>query len=238
MGDDVGGPRRQSMLFQPLGMDGSSYRHADYEARDNKAVTSPGRCRRRTRCGSRGTPSPQRRRRGPGRRAELVRQRPEQFLRLQLGHGTVDGTEHVDAAALEETHFPHQEISPADAGRARPVLRTGLERHLRRRGPGAARPLGRVRAARPPMACDRGRAARDRTLTNGGPTGAPRRSTRPFDIARTVARPGLAGAVRGRVHGDLRAMDQSTPTEPRHRVAGSPASRGAWPVNNVTGNYT
>ena len=40
-----------------------------------------------------------------------------QFLRLQLGHGTVDGTEHVDAAALQETHFPHQEITlPTPAG--------------------------------------------------------------------------------------------------------------------------
>jgi hypothetical protein len=33
-----------------------------------------------------------------------------QVLRLQLGHGTVDGTEHVDADALQVTHLPHQEI--------------------------------------------------------------------------------------------------------------------------------
>jgi len=95
-----------SMLFEPLGMTSSSYRHADYEARENKALIHT--------------------RIGPAEdkdwEARYVRNADAeapagglsssvtdmvQFLRLQLGHGTVDGTEVVDADALQVTHVPH-----------------------------------------------------------------------------------------------------------------------------------
>ncbi len=98
-----------SMLLDPLGMDSSSYRHADYEARKNKA-------RIHTRV-------------GPAEdkvwEARYVRNADAeapagglsssvndmvQFLRLQLGNGTVDGTELIDGDALQVTHVPHQEL--------------------------------------------------------------------------------------------------------------------------------
>ena len=72
-----------------------------------------------------------------------------QFLRLQLGHGTVDGTEIVDAAALQVTHVPHQDLSqPTTPGVRTQFYGLVLERHRRRRGPRTPRPFRRLRPRR------------------------------------------------------------------------------------------
>ena len=39
------------------------------------------------------------------------------FIRLQLGDGTFEGTEIIDAAALQQTHLPHQELHPLPPNR-------------------------------------------------------------------------------------------------------------------------
>ena len=38
-----------------------------------------------------------------------------QLMRLQLGAGTIDGTEVIDAAALQVTHLPHSDLSQPTA---------------------------------------------------------------------------------------------------------------------------
>ena len=98
------------MLFDPLGMDSSSYRHADYEARENKALIH-------TRVG----PAEDKR-----WAARYVRNADAeapagglsssvndmvQFMRLVLGNGTVDGTELIDGDALQVTHVPHRDAT-------------------------------------------------------------------------------------------------------------------------------
>jgi CubicO group peptidase (beta-lactamase class C family) len=107
------------VLFEPLGMASSSYRHADYEARENKAAIH-------VRSGD-----------GPDAtwRAGNVRDADAEapagglstsvndmvrFVRLQLGAGSYEGREVIDPAALQVTHVPHQELSqPTD-----PAMRT------------------------------------------------------------------------------------------------------------------
>jgi CubicO group peptidase (beta-lactamase class C family) len=108
-----------SMLFQPLGMDSSSYRHADYEASSNKALIhvplgplSDKKWEAKyVRNADAEAPA--------GGLSSSVNDMAK-FIRLQLGTGTVDGTDYIDAAALQQTHLPHQEIShPTD-----PAVRT------------------------------------------------------------------------------------------------------------------
>jgi CubicO group peptidase (beta-lactamase class C family) len=101
-----------SMLFGPLGMTSSSYRHADYEARQNRALIH-------TRLGV-----------AEDKRwaARYVRNADAeapagglsssvndmvQFLRLQLGAGTIDGRPVIDGAALQVTRVPHTVMRPA-----------------------------------------------------------------------------------------------------------------------------
>ena len=99
-----------SLLFQPLGMEHSSYRHADYEAEENKALIH-------VPVGPLGEGTWEARyvrnadAEAPAGGLSTSVDDMTQFLRLQLGHGTVDGTEIVDAAALQVTHVPHQDLS-------------------------------------------------------------------------------------------------------------------------------
>ena len=99
-----------SMLFTPLGMDSSSYRHTDYEARSNKALihvpvgplTDKTWEAKYVRNADAEAPA--------GGLSTSVNDMAK-FIRLQLGDGTFDGTELIDAEALQVTHVPHQEIS-------------------------------------------------------------------------------------------------------------------------------
>jgi len=99
-----------STLFGPLGMASSSYRHADYEARDNKAIIhveeAPGAWRpNNVRNADAEAPA--------GGLSSSVNDMAK-FIRLQLGRGTFDGQPVVDPGALQTTHVPHQEISHPD----------------------------------------------------------------------------------------------------------------------------
>ncbi|MPY93504.1 MAG: serine hydrolase [Acidimicrobiia bacterium] len=105
----------EATLFEPLGMTDSSYRHADYESRSNKAlihveVGEPGSKQweaRYVRDADAEAPA--------GGASSSVRDLA-QFIRAQLGGGTLDGRPIIDPAALQVTHVPHQEIShPTDA---------------------------------------------------------------------------------------------------------------------------
>jgi hypothetical protein len=93
-------------------MSSSSYRHADFLARDNKAVIHvpvgplSDRVWAPTYADVRNADAE-----APAGGLSSSVDDMTQFLRLQLGRGTVDGTEHVDPAALQVTHLPHQEIS-------------------------------------------------------------------------------------------------------------------------------
>ena len=111
-----------SVLFDRIGMDSSSYRHADYEARDDKALIH-------VPVGAAGSKQWE---------AKYVRDADAEapagglstsvndmakFMRLELGDGTFDGTEIIDAAALQQTHLPHQELHPLPTD---PAVRTGF----------------------------------------------------------------------------------------------------------------
>ncbi len=111
-----------SVLFERIGMDSSSYRHADYEARDNKALIH-------VPVGAEGSKQWE---------AKYVRDADAEapagglstsvndmakFMRLELGDGTFEGTEIIDAAALQQTHLPHQELHPLPTN---PAVRTGF----------------------------------------------------------------------------------------------------------------
>ncbi|WP_443057538.1 serine hydrolase [Streptomyces sp. IBSBF 2806] len=104
-------------LYRPLGMDSTSSSFADYEKADNKAALHV--------------------RTGGTWRAEHVRDPDAQspaggvsstvrdmskWLRLQLGNGTFEGRQVVDADALEETHVPHMVSEPPHS----PAGRTGF----------------------------------------------------------------------------------------------------------------
>jgi len=111
-----------SVLFDRIGMDNSSYRHADYQAREDKAfIHVP--------VGAEGSKQWE---------AKYVRDADAEapagglstsvndmakFMRLELGDGTFEGTEIIDAAALQQTHLPHQELHPLPTD---PAVRTGF----------------------------------------------------------------------------------------------------------------
>jgi CubicO group peptidase (beta-lactamase class C family) len=104
-------------LYRPLGMDSTSSSFADYEKAANKADLHV--------------------RTGDTWRAEHVRDADAQspaggasstardmtkWLRLQLGNGTFEGRQVVDADALEQTHVPHIVSQPPHS----PAGRTGF----------------------------------------------------------------------------------------------------------------
>jgi hypothetical protein len=107
------------VLFKPLGMDSSSYRHADYEARANKALihvpVGPLTDKRWEAKYVRNADAE-----APAGGLSTSVNDFAKFLRLQLGNGTLDGTKYIDGAALQEAHVPHQEISHPD----NPAVRT------------------------------------------------------------------------------------------------------------------
>lgn len=100
-----------AVLFGPLGMGRTSFRHADYRSRANRARIHV----RRGGAGSRDwaathdrDPDPQAPAGGAsGSIADVAR-----FLRLQLAGGRFEGEQVVDAAALATTHAPHAMPGP------------------------------------------------------------------------------------------------------------------------------
>ncbi len=108
-----------TVLFKPLGMTSSSYRHSDYEARSNKALISvpvgPDADKKWESKFVRNADAE-----APAGGLSTSVNDMVKFIRLQLGKGTVDDTQIVDATALQQTHLPHQEIrQPTD-----PAMRT------------------------------------------------------------------------------------------------------------------
>lgn len=101
-----------SILFEPLGMDSSSYRHADYEARENRALihvrVGPAADKqweaRYVRDADAEAPA--------GGLSSSVNDLT-QVIRLQLGQGKVDGQQIIDSTALQVTHQPHSVLQAA-----------------------------------------------------------------------------------------------------------------------------
>jgi CubicO group peptidase (beta-lactamase class C family) len=99
----------QDVLFGPLGMTESSYEHSVYESRQDKALihvpaggpTSKTWQAKYVRQADAEAPA--------GGLSSSVRDLA-QFIRLQLGGGTVDGKQVIDASALQQTHVPHQDL--------------------------------------------------------------------------------------------------------------------------------
>ncbi len=95
-------------LFAPLGMTSTSYRHSDFASRANRAdlhVQQDGQwVQAYERQPDAQTPA--------GGASSSVRDMA-QWMRLQLGNGTFDGKQLIDAAALGETHVPHSISSPS-----------------------------------------------------------------------------------------------------------------------------
>jgi CubicO group peptidase (beta-lactamase class C family) len=102
----------QSTLFGPLGMTASSYRHDVYRARADRAALH-------VRVGDPAAKTWQAKYdREPdaeapaGGLSSSVRDMA-QFIRLQLGAGTVEGKQVIDAAALQQTRVPHSLLHAA-----------------------------------------------------------------------------------------------------------------------------
>ena len=91
------------ILFKPLGMTDTSYRHADYEKAANRALIHVPAGNRTwvakyTRDADAEAPA--------GGASSSVRDLAR-WLRLQLANGSYDGKQIIDAAALGVTHVPH-----------------------------------------------------------------------------------------------------------------------------------
>ena len=100
----------RQLLFDPLGMSATSYRHADYENAPNKAaihvqVGARTWAARYTRDADAEAPA--------GGASSSVRDLA-QWIRLQLGNGVYAGTQVIDPVALDVSHVPHSiSSSPA-----------------------------------------------------------------------------------------------------------------------------
>ena len=102
----------EERLYQPLGMSSTSSRFADYEAAANRAWTH-------ARVGDRWVaryvrqPNAQ----SPAGGVSSTVRDLAQWMRLQLGNGTIDGKEVISAKALGETHAPqivsHMPVDPS-----------------------------------------------------------------------------------------------------------------------------
>lgn len=103
------------VLFRPLGMSASSYRHADYEkASDRATIHVP--------LGNKEWAAKYRRdadSEAPAGGASSSVRDLAQWLRLQLGNGSYGGKPVIDSAALQTTHVPHAVSGPASAPAAR-----------------------------------------------------------------------------------------------------------------------
>ena len=134
----------ETVLFEPLGMTQTSYRHSDYERRSNKALIHV----------EVGDPDDKQWEanyvrdadaEAPAGGASSSIRDLAQWIRLQLGGGTLDGQQVVDARGAPGDPPPLLGDHPPDhPGRTYPVLRARLERHDRRPWSGEARPLGRL----------------------------------------------------------------------------------------------
>jgi CubicO group peptidase (beta-lactamase class C family) len=100
-------------LFRPLGMTDSSYRHADYLKRSNKALihaeVDP---KAKTWAAKYDRDADAE---APAGGASSSVKDMAKFLRLQLGHGTFEGEKVIDPDALDVTHFPHKDRGPPPA---------------------------------------------------------------------------------------------------------------------------
>jgi CubicO group peptidase (beta-lactamase class C family) len=103
------------LLFGPLGMASSSYRLADYEKADNRAVLHVPVGNSQWAAKYRRDPDAE----APAGGASSSVRDLAQWLRLQLGGGTYAGAPVIDAAALQATHVPHSVSGPASAPAAR-----------------------------------------------------------------------------------------------------------------------
>ena len=105
----------EEILFGPLGMSASSYRHTDYEkASDKASIHVP--------LGNKEWAAKFRRdadSEAPAGGASSSVQDLAQWLRLQLGNGTYQGKLVIDSTALQTTHVPHAVSGPASAPAAR-----------------------------------------------------------------------------------------------------------------------
>ena len=93
----------ESVLYEPLGMESTSSRFADYEAAPERAWTHMRGDDGVWRTGEVRAPDAQ----TPAGGVSSTVADMAQWMRLQLGNGTVDGVEVVDGAALDRTHTPH-----------------------------------------------------------------------------------------------------------------------------------
>ncbi|MDQ0620174.1 serine hydrolase [Arthrobacter globiformis] len=103
------------ILFRPLGMSASSYRHSAYEkASDRATIHVP--------LGNKVWAAKHRRDADPeapaGGASSSVRDLAK-WLRLQLGKGSYEGKPVIDSDALQTTHVPHTVSGPASAPAAR-----------------------------------------------------------------------------------------------------------------------
>lgn len=111
------------MLFSPLAMSSSSYRHADFLARQNKAVihvpVGPAADKQwaPTYADVRNADAE-----APAGGLSSSVNDLAQFVRLQLGRGTVGGAEIIDDLALQVTHVPQKDLSQPTT----PGARTGF----------------------------------------------------------------------------------------------------------------
>ena len=163
----------EEILFRPLGMSATSYRHADYEKASNRALIH-------VPAGNKdlgGQIQPRRRRRGTRRRGQF----------LGAGPGPLDPPAARPTAATRASRSSIRTAlgdnpcsarglrAAADAGRPHPFLRPGLERLLRRPGPAHARALREpsTLVPRPPSPLLPGEQLGIVALTNGRPQGIP-----------------------------------------------------------------
>jgi len=101
----------EEILFRPLGMSASRYRHSDYEkATDKAAIHVPLGNKEWAAKFSRDADAE-----APAGGASSSVRDLAQWLRLQLGNGTYQRKPVIDPAALQETHVPHAVSGPASA---------------------------------------------------------------------------------------------------------------------------
>jgi CubicO group peptidase (beta-lactamase class C family) len=105
----------EQVLFDPLGMTATSYRHSDYENAASKAVihVPTGKrtwAARYTRDADAEAPA--------GGASSSVRDLA-QWIRLQLGNGVYAGSQLINPAALQVTHVPHSVSNPPATPQAR-----------------------------------------------------------------------------------------------------------------------
>lgn len=92
----------EDVLFGPLGMDHSSFRFSDYASREDRALLHVQQDGEWIQAFER-QPDAQ----TPAGGASSSVRDMTQWIRLQLGHGMVDGTQVIDSGALGMTHLAH-----------------------------------------------------------------------------------------------------------------------------------